>query len=481
MMCRFRAIGTEPLGRATMKQDSHTFPENVMDLLLDAICIVDLQGRFLFVSAAGERIFGYTPDEMLGKPMLDFVYHEDRERTIEAARKVTDGYLQLHFENRYVRKDGNLVHIMWSARKSETDQVRVAVARDVTARKRAEATQKALHSISEAAHFAEDLYTLFQRVHQILAGLLQAENFFVALYDKETHALTFPYHADRAGQVPTPERQDAAQLSADIISSGDAVHLAPEAGTLHDVVRDAAPDQAPRNWLGVPLNTKEEVIGALVVHTDGPETHYSEKDRELLEFVSAQVATAIVRKQMELRLHHMARHDPLTDLANRDLVHECLQTALARARQDHSSFAVLYLDLDNFKQINDALGHSVGDRLLQGVARRLKAAVRETDTVGRIGGDEYVVLLAHISPEHTTRVAEKIRSALSRPFELDGRWVETSSSIGVALYPEHADDDRLLIHYADEAMYAAKRAGGNRVQLAAVMDTGTEGPVSSRG
>ncbi|OGB23218.1 MAG: histidine kinase [Burkholderiales bacterium RIFCSPLOWO2_02_FULL_57_36] len=134
-----------------MKKNDVAPLANVMDLLLDAICIVDPQGRFVSVSGACERIFGYTPEEMIGKPMIDLVFHEDRERTLQAVDKIVAGYLQRHFENRYVRKDGRIVHIMWSARWSEADQVRVAVARDVTERNHIDSMQTAQSSMSEAA------------------------------------------------------------------------------------------------------------------------------------------------------------------------------------------------------------------------------------------------------------------------------------------------------------------------------------------
>lgn len=134
-----------------MKTTGDAPPINVLDLLLDAICVVDPEGRFVSVSGACERIFGYTPQEMVGRPMIELVFHEDRERTLRAVDKIMDGYLQRHFENRYVRKDGRLVHIMWSARWSETDQVRVAVARDITDRPRAEAAQDAPAALAEAA------------------------------------------------------------------------------------------------------------------------------------------------------------------------------------------------------------------------------------------------------------------------------------------------------------------------------------------
>lgn len=133
-----------------MKTNGYADLANVMDLLPDAICVVDTQGRFLSVSGACERIFGYTAEEMIGKQMIDLVFPEDRARTLKAVERIEAGYLQLHFENRYVRKDGGLANIMWSARWSETDQVRVAVARDITQRKHADLIDAASHAIADS-------------------------------------------------------------------------------------------------------------------------------------------------------------------------------------------------------------------------------------------------------------------------------------------------------------------------------------------
>lgn len=119
---------------------------DISDLLLDAICTVDPQGNFLSVRGACEAIFGYRPEEMIGKPMIGFVYEPDRPRTLQAVQRVMDGYLQRHFENRYVRKDGRLVHIMWSARWSPEDNIRVAVARDLTRRRDSEAMAETLET-----------------------------------------------------------------------------------------------------------------------------------------------------------------------------------------------------------------------------------------------------------------------------------------------------------------------------------------------
>ena len=435
-----------------MKTNSPVSLNNVLDLLLDAICVVDMQGHFVFVSAACERIFGYTPEEMIGKPMIDFVFHEDQPRTLQAAAKIVAGHHQPHFENRYVRKDGQIVHVMWSARWSETDQVRVAVARDVTQRKRADSVQAALYAISEAAHWAEDLVTLFQQIHQIIGGLLPATNFFVSLYDEDKDALSFPYLVDE--HDPSHTEPDAAALSEEIIRGGQILLLTPDA------------KGNALNWLGVPLNAKKGVIGALMVKNYHAEARYTVEDVELLQFVANQVAPVIERKQMEAWLQHIARHDPLTGLPNRELFHDRLQAALRYAERHRTPLALLYLDLDKFKQVNDALGHPVGDLLLQEVAHRLKQCVRESDTIGRVGGDEFLVLLNDVTPpECALVVAEKIRIALDRPFDLAGHRVHVPPSIGIALYPEHSGDYTQLIRHADQAMYDAKRNGGNRFQV----------------
>lgn len=437
-----------------------------IDLLLDAICVVDAQGRFVFVSAACERIFGYTPDEMIGKAMIQMVVPEDRARTLQAAKEVMSGHLKPYFENRYTRKDGKIVHIMWSARWSEADQLRIAVARDITERKQSESMQTALYAISEAAHAAEDLFTLFQQIHQIIGGLLPALNFSVALYDATNDQLSFPYHIDEHDQAPEPHTPATDTLSAEVVRTGRALLLTPETLSVHPEHLRAVVGQDSLCWLGVPLNSPSGTIGALAVKSYVGGVRYTEKDKELLQFVSTQIAAAIERKQLHARLQYMAQYDQLTHLPNRGLLHDRLDSALARAHREQGRLSLLYLDLDKFKQINDTLGHAAGDLLLQEVARRLKQSVRETDTVARVGGDEFVVLLESIQlTEHVTAVAEKIRHVLNQPFKLQSQSLCILPSIGIALYPEHGLEGEQLLKHADDAMYCAKMNGGNRFQI----------------
>lgn len=166
----------------------------------------------------------------------------------------------------------------------------------------------------------------------------------------------------------------------------------------------------------------------------------------------------------EERIRHLAQHDPLTDLPNRALFSDRLDQALASAKRDCQRLAVLFMDLDDFKPINDNLGHGVGDQLLQQVALRLRGSLRESDTVARVGGDEFIALLRNIHEQaDCAAVAQKLADSLTHPFDIGGHVIQVSVSIGIALYPEHGRGDLELLKHADEAMYEAKQGGGGRV------------------
>ena len=168
---------------------------------------------------------------------------------------------------------------------------------------------------------------------------------------------------------------------------------------------------------------------------------------------------------MTEELRHMAQHDPLTDLPNRALFNDRLNQELARAKRQNGRLAMVFLDLDHFKSINDNFGHDVGDQVLRRVARQLQGCVRASDTVGRIGGDEFVVLLAQLSESDSVlALAGELRESLRQLFEVDGHKLSISCSIGVAVYPEDGTDAAELTKGADDAMYRAKEAGRDCVR-----------------
>jgi diguanylate cyclase (GGDEF)-like protein len=168
-----------------------------------------------------------------------------------------------------------------------------------------------------------------------------------------------------------------------------------------------------------------------------------------------------LQKQFEERITYLAYRDPLTDLPNRTLLRDRVEQAMAMAQRESSGLALLFLDLDRFKNINDSLGHAVGDQLLCEVARRLSLVVRATDTVGRLGGDEFLLLLPGADAEAATAVAQKIMESLSEPCRLAGHELNTSPSIGIALCPRDGRSFDELLKSADTAMYRSKEQGRN--------------------
>ncbi len=421
-----------------------------IDMLLDAICVADKDGHFLYVSAGGERIFGYTPEEMIGRQMLEMVHPDDRQKTLSVVDEIMSGTAKVDFENRYLRKDGSIVHLLWSARWSENDGMRVAVARDISKMKHVELMQTALFNISEAAHTEESLPALYQRIHEIIAGLMPINQFVIGLYQADSNTVQLSYK--RLSPRDPAREADIEALCVQVSQSGQSW---PHAGQEHSLLQD---------WLAVPLKSQDGIVGALMVNTDTSQEHYSLDERELLEFVSTQIAAAIERKKMLEELHFRALFDLLTGLPNRQLFRDRLKQALVRARRNKHTFAVLYLDLDKFKQANDQFGHEAGDILLQEVARRLQACVRESDTVARMGGDEFVILLDNITePEIVGQVAEKVLSELSRPYLLVTAQAEMSVSIGTAVYPRDGETEQALLHHADKKMYQVKSRGGREV------------------
>lgn len=232
--------------------------------------------------------------------------------------------------------------------------------------------------------------------------------------------------------------------------------------------RDAAIAHGFRSSIGLPLRSKTRTFGALTIYAADVDGFIPE-EVALLEELAGDLAYGIeslrARSQREVaeeKLAFLAHHDVLTGLPNRLLLRDRFDFAVAQAERDHCKVAMLFLDLDNFKQINDSLGHAMGDRLLVAMAERLRGCLRESDTICRQGGDEFIVLMGGLTDvDVVARVAQDILDAIAEPFEVAGQALTTTFSIGISLYPDDAGDFDALSKNADTALYHAKDSGKN--------------------
>jgi diguanylate cyclase (GGDEF)-like protein len=353
-----------------------------------------------------------------------------------------------------------LIRLMEPTPDTASQALIVVLLKDIHERVRSEKVQSALFQISEATHADMELSQLYPQLHRIISDLLPAKNLFFALYDQATELLTFPYYVDAFDPTPTPRRLSDKGLTQRVIRQRQAVLMTPDLRADRIAQGEKIVGTVCMDWLGVPLITNGEIIGAIVIQSYEGDVRYSEKDKELMQFVSSHVAAVLVRKRARDRITHQALHDALTQLPNRVLWQERLQRAISESTREKSQFALLFLDLNLFKPVNDCYGHAAGDLLLQKVAQRLQQNLRDSDTLARLGGDEFAVLLRQVKQnEDVNAVAAKLADAISAPFDLGPNTVRIGVSIGFAIFPQDSMSTEALSRIADQRLYECKRAG----------------------
>lgn len=246
----------------------------------------------------------------------------------------------------------------------------------------------------------------------------------------------------------------------------DVPRLPPEAARF----RAALLSWGIRSYAVLPIQRNERIIGVLGFGAGRPLKTWNLKSGTFLEIIAAILSDAIVKVEREKEANFLAYHDQLTRLPNRTLFKERLDRAIRLAERQDEMVGVVFLDLDSFKAVNDSMGHDLGDRLLFRIARQLQDAVRDTDTVSRFGGDEFVLLLEHISNVgDVVRITDAIMDGIQKPIAVSRQEIFITASLGIALFPQDGSEPETLIRNADDAMYHAKSMGKNRCVLCSQM------------
>lgn len=420
-----------------------------MESLLDGVHVIGTDGRILFENQAAMTMLGYGENALVGRLGHESIHHHHRDGASYQAEDcpihltLTDGVGRAVRGEAFWRKDGSALLVDYQTMPLlDRDGCMYGVSvvfKDATLREHAERTERATHALAEAAYVSEGYGELLERAMRAVASVISIQGLQLWVADEKGGM------SRRAGVGTIPTEDDVLRLLSlrDQHSAGAGEHR------LASVTQE---------WLGSSLYCTRTPVGFVAMHRTSSSPALTENELELLVFAVTQIALGTSRLNRQEGLQYAAQHDALTDLPNRTLLQDRIKAALAQASRRGENVAVAYLDLNGFKPVNDSLGHHAGDELLRQVAARLKHVVRDSDTVARVGGDEFVALLTQIAGrESAERVVEKLGASLEQPFDLNGKPVRIGASIGLAIAPDDGATPDELLKSADAEMYRTKR------------------------
>ena len=403
----------------------------------DMIALVDSDGRRLYNSPAYQEVLGYSPEELGATSSIEQVHPDDRLRVLNAAEKARGTGQGERVEYRMRHKDGSWRTLESTAcairnARGQTEKL-VIVNRDITERKRAE--EMLAHNA--ALRYAEEKYRVI--FEDAVVGIFQITPEGRPLSINRALAQIHGY--DSPEQFLAEVSNVVLQLFVDPNRGNQLRRMLGEEGVVRGVEMEIYRRDRTRKWVLANLRGVRDADGNIALY-------------------EGTFADITDRKAAEERVQYLAYYDALTGLPNRTLLKDRLSKALAGARRQKDKVALLFLDLDRFKNINDSLGHSVGDLLLQDVAERLKRSAREQDTVARLAGDEFLIVLTGVKDIPDAAVAaERFMDAMTAEFVVQGHPLTIGCSLGISIFPEHGADGETLIKNADAAMYCAKDHG----------------------
>jgi diguanylate cyclase (GGDEF)-like protein/PAS domain S-box-containing protein len=448
------------------------------------------EGQYLTVNPMLARIYGYDSPTDLMQTLTDIdqqLYVQPRRRQEFVALMQTSGSV-LGFESEVYRKDGTIIWISESARAIYGDRHTLVgyegTVEDITDRKRGEAAilrrDRLLQGVAEASQCLLTTIDISQAIPQVLGRLGEAataDRAYVCAHHPHSSsgapATTIRYEWTGPGIAPTinqPHWKDQTYSDLGLERWCTAFQ---QRKSICSLTRHLPPsEQAPLlkdgilSILMVPIFIDTDLWGFIGFDACRQEWEWNASDESILVAVAASLGGALRRQLTEAQMCYQVYHDTLTGLPNRAFFDQHLPQAIARTDQAQQRLAVIFLDLDNFKTINDTLSHAVGDLLLQQVTQRISTALRAEDIVARWGGDEFTLILPNLtSASDAASIAQRIADQLTPPFLLQNHELHVTASIGIALFPEDGHDMTTLLQNADAAMYRAKQQGRNNYQF----------------
>ena len=462
-------------------RQSEALHRSILSASPDGVVITDLEGKIQMVSPKVVAMMGCEDEAaLLGRNHLQFLVAEDRSRAIENITLMFQGVFTGPGEYRILDAAGRIVDVESNAEFVRDEQGRpqkmVFFVRDIRERKQIEAimqrssrTQMILGKIAQEALRESSLTDFYARVHLWVEKILPLDSFSIVLVDEVTGDVKIPYMVGERTALP-PERKAGRGLTEYLLRQGGPVLLEAEDFRLlrERGEIDATYDNIGHQWLGAPLSDLHgKAYGIVALNLHQPDKRFQSEDAGVLAIIAAQISLAIDRKRLEADLERLAMTDELTGIANRRHFMQRVGEDVLRMQRYPAPAALLMMDIDHFKKVNDRFGHATGDEVLRAVSRTGRRVLRETDLIGRLGGEEFCLFLPQTETAQALQVAERLRREIAAlAFRTDGdEAFSVTVSVGIAGVKPAGDSVSEWLSRADEALYRAKAAGRNRVEL----------------
>mgnify|MGYP001268300561 CR=1 FL=1 len=439
--------------------------KKIVESLNEGILILNKDNEILYANKYILNLLSYNSKDLL-KLNFEKLFEKKIYKIINYFFKVNQNRIndiQIYDK----KKIKHFVNITLQNSDISDDFDKLIIIDDITKIHNEEIKKSCIYKISEAIHDSDDLETLYKEIHYILSTVTHVKNFYIALVDWETEFISFPYFLDQYDKTPNPYKMKKG-LTEYVLKTGESLLLNEEIYKNLLKSKDIEPvGQNCFNWLGVPLKLANgKTIGMICVQNYTDDYIYTEEDMKILQYSSDQIAMAIKRKVDDIKIHKQAHYDDLTGLTNKALFHDRLDQAIHNAERKDEVLAILFIDLDNFKYVNDSMGHSIGDKLLKIIGNKLIESTRKSDTVSRWGGDEFTILLPNIKRlSGLYKLCDRILNTHLNNIIIEGQELHITASIGIALFPQDGTTPDVLIKNADAAMYKSKDLGKNQFHL----------------
>lgn len=439
--------------------------------------LLDPKSGTMSLSAETHRIFGLAIDSsaVTYADFLQLVHENDRPHFEQAVRDSIESRQDRELDHRIFWNDGIVRWVRTVAKPTlrSGGLVVSGTSKDITEERLAAARLQVEHRVTQLAASTDDLTHAMADIIQSMAAVFGCECGTYWSLDKDSSLLRCSEHWGIEEPLVAEFLSITEKLSfpqgVEIPGRAWAVRepiFVPDFSHERSFSRLAAAAKANlRSALAFPVKSATQFFGTVELFSS--EILQPDKSlQHLLDSIGSFMGQCLQRNRAEQALRHLAGHDPLTELSNRNFFNDRLGHALSQAARHKRGVALIFVDMDRFKIVNDTLGHSAGDRVLQECAQRLTASLRDSDVVSRLGGDEFVVTLENLAqPRDAIAVAQKILSSLSRPFVVEQQEFQLSASVGISVFPNDGSDVETLLQNADAAMYRAKGQGGNVYQF----------------